>query len=651
MSAANTVLASSVFNVQMKNNMFSPVIMQVNTGDTITWENRDPNTHTITGFDVNRTLNSGEAFSYTFNNPGTYDYVCTIHSGMTGKIIVTDKNAETVISEPVTADNAVVTLLNSLDETNISTPESVIETSISGVLSDLKSLNEDDMASALNDIKNDIESNITSLSSKIKTDINALRKIQILKNFLVRLRARAIIQKNVNPEDVSISADMPKVYRVRWGNLDAKRKRCTGISLAELRESLQNNVIPDACDTGERIRYQGIIEVSKGTISVNNKIRFESADRITDPSGTSVAFTSDIYGDWDGLFVEYTPPATDDGSPLKVTIKLGDFNETFTGDSILGSHDIGNGQSIEITKQAGFVTGLSEVMQKNLIKSSLNIQDAIAIFMDKLDMIRMLKQVGDGADEIESVLSDAGNYNFDTITGGKLEYEINRVAKNLNIDTASSDLDKLAKDLADKISAFKSESGTKKFEDKIIPFKDTDDDQWYTPYVAAVKNNGIISGYKDDSGNEIGEFRPGNNITVAELLKIALEASGNGQSENTPSLKSAVNHWAMGYAAKAEELGLNIVQNDVSLDRPATRAEVVRTVLEVFGIKPPAITSTDFSDVNVSDENAAFIQYAKNVGIVSGDSGKTTFRPEDPINRAEVAKIINQVISVLMGGL
>jgi len=35
------------------------------------------------------TLSNGQSFSKVFDAAGTFDYVCTFHPGMTGKIIVT----------------------------------------------------------------------------------------------------------------------------------------------------------------------------------------------------------------------------------------------------------------------------------------------------------------------------------------------------------------------------------------------------------------------------------------------------------------------------------------------------------------------------------------------------------------------------------
>ena len=49
---------------------------------------------------------------------------------------------------------------------------------------------------------------------------------------------------------------------------------------------------------------------------------------------------------------------------------------------------------------------------------------------------------------------------------------------------------------------------------------------------------------------------------------------------------------------------------------------------------------TPFSDVNMNDYWAKAIQWAAKLGIVSGDGGADTFRPNDPVTREELAKML-----------
>ena len=70
---------------------FSPATVTVTAGDTVTWTNTDPVVHTATStsgaFDSGD-IAQGDTFSFTFTTPGTYDYFCTPHPTMTGRIVV-----------------------------------------------------------------------------------------------------------------------------------------------------------------------------------------------------------------------------------------------------------------------------------------------------------------------------------------------------------------------------------------------------------------------------------------------------------------------------------------------------------------------------------------------------------------------------------
>ena len=73
--------------------VFNPSPRTISAGTTVTWVNRDASAHTTTGGSGTETWNSGSlsqnaSFSHQFTVPGTYQYVCTIHPGMHGTIIV-----------------------------------------------------------------------------------------------------------------------------------------------------------------------------------------------------------------------------------------------------------------------------------------------------------------------------------------------------------------------------------------------------------------------------------------------------------------------------------------------------------------------------------------------------------------------------------
>ncbi len=72
---------------------FIPVTFTVKAGTTVTWVNNDEIEHTVTHADKqfdSGVFKAGETFSMTFDTPGTYTYVCTIHRGMTATLEVTN---------------------------------------------------------------------------------------------------------------------------------------------------------------------------------------------------------------------------------------------------------------------------------------------------------------------------------------------------------------------------------------------------------------------------------------------------------------------------------------------------------------------------------------------------------------------------------
>jgi plastocyanin len=74
----------------VKSYRFDPEKIVVDAGATVTWTNDDNFTHTVQvdGQDDQK-VERGDSFSVTFDEPGTYHYVCTLHrQDMEGEVIV-----------------------------------------------------------------------------------------------------------------------------------------------------------------------------------------------------------------------------------------------------------------------------------------------------------------------------------------------------------------------------------------------------------------------------------------------------------------------------------------------------------------------------------------------------------------------------------
>ena len=76
--------------VRMSQNAFLPNNLIIVAGTTVRWVNNSNVDHTVTSDDnlFDEYLSSGDDFSYTFNETGTFGYICTIHDGMAGTIRV-----------------------------------------------------------------------------------------------------------------------------------------------------------------------------------------------------------------------------------------------------------------------------------------------------------------------------------------------------------------------------------------------------------------------------------------------------------------------------------------------------------------------------------------------------------------------------------
>ena len=86
------VAASGQTVVNIANFTFSPPVITVRPGATVTWVNQDDVPHAILATDQSfrsKVLDTDDRFSFTFSKPGVYDYFCSIHPHMTGKVIVT----------------------------------------------------------------------------------------------------------------------------------------------------------------------------------------------------------------------------------------------------------------------------------------------------------------------------------------------------------------------------------------------------------------------------------------------------------------------------------------------------------------------------------------------------------------------------------
>jgi amicyanin len=86
-----TVAAQAGPRIEITKHKFSSPTLTVPAGTTVTWLNRDEDVHTVVSTTQafrSAGLETDEAYAYKFAKPGVYEYFCTLHPLMTGKVIV-----------------------------------------------------------------------------------------------------------------------------------------------------------------------------------------------------------------------------------------------------------------------------------------------------------------------------------------------------------------------------------------------------------------------------------------------------------------------------------------------------------------------------------------------------------------------------------
>lgn len=169
-----------------------------------------------------------------------------------------------------------------------------------------------------------------------------------------------------------------------------------------------------------------------------------------------------------------------------------------------------------------------------------------------------------------------------------------------------------------------------------IMFPDVEEGKWYSTHIVEFSRLGYINGYSD------GTFKPQNSITRAEFVKIVNKAF-DLSSKFTPvtdlpftdldsqwkkdELKLAL---AAGYITPAVEFRHN---------EPINRQEAAKIVGYLLGNKLQSGLSLDFTDANeIATWAQDYVSGLVEAGVLSKNE---TFRPKDPITRAEAVKMLN----------
>ena len=180
---------------------------------------------------------------------------------------------------------------------------------------------------------------------------------------------------------------------------------------------------------------------------------------------------------------------------------------------------------------------------------------------------------------------------------------------------------------------------------KRVVFLDVPEDAWEADYVYELVDRGVVSGYGD------GNFGPNLPVQRCEYAKmlVGLTKTPISTSISTPYVDVPADQWFFPYVNSSLSFITGFTRDGELWFDPeenATREDVTVALVKALGINiykyqnPEEYLQSKFRDFNeISAHNRAYIMAAVDEGIITGDEDGT-FRPHDPIIRAEVVAVL-----------
>ena len=175
----------------------------------------------------------------------------------------------------------------------------------------------------------------------------------------------------------------------------------------------------------------------------------------------------------------------------------------------------------------------------------------------------------------------------------------------------------------------------------VYGFTDIKEGAWYYKDVQLLKSHNIIGGYAD------GSFKPQNNITNGEALKLILGVLDIPELAGEPG-----SHWATGLIYAANDRGL-ISDNDFEPNVPITRGEVAEILAK--GLK--AIGAIEYNEIldyfpafeDIEFSEAVYTTVLYHEGLIGGveKPDGMYYLPDSKITRAELSSIIVRTMKLL----
>jgi hypothetical protein len=185
------------------------------------------------------------------------------------------------------------------------------------------------------------------------------------------------------------------------------------------------------------------------------------------------------------------------------------------------------------------------------------------------------------------------------------------------------------------------EASLEELRGKIVPFADIKG-HWARENISYLYFKGITGGFPD------GTFKPNETVTRAQLAALLVRAKGltkiNPAAAENPFSDLKKNHWGYADVLTARQAGIigGYADGTFQPDRPVNRAEIAAMLDRAFSLQGTR-ESIPFSDVAGNHWAKAHVDALAKAGITAGYLDKT-FKPGSNATRAEVAAFISRAL-------
>ncbi|MBD2872013.1 S-layer homology domain-containing protein [Paenibacillus sp. IB182493] len=187
-------------------------------------------------------------------------------------------------------------------------------------------------------------------------------------------------------------------------------------------------------------------------------------------------------------------------------------------------------------------------------------------------------------------------------------------------------------------------------------FEDEKELKWALEYIMRLASKGVFTGYND------GTFKPNQKISRIETLVAAVRLMGlRAQAESAAEMNTELQFrdadklerkypWAVGYVSVALENDLFAeTETEVNPEENATRLWSTILLIKALKLEDEAKalnnTKLDFKDADqIPAGSVGYVALALQKGIITGyeDKRGKTFRPNQPVTRAELAALLDR---------